>query len=313
MINKIYYLLKPAIPRRFQIFLRRKLILRKRLVCKNIWPIDERAAKLPDKWGGWPGNKQFALILTHDVDTLKGQALSPELIKLEENLGFRSSFNFVPKRYDVSSELRDYLTTNGFEVGVHGLYHDGKYYQSREIFRDRAEQINKYLQEWNAVGFRTPSMLHNLEWIHDLNIKYDASTFDTDPFEPQSDGVGTIFPFWVPNNSSNGKGYVELPYTLPQDFTLFVLMQEKGIEIWKNKLGWIVENGGMALINTHPDYMNFGGNKSNIEEYPVQYYEEFLNYIKSKYEGQYWHVLPKDISRFWLNNVVNITIENNTP
>jgi hypothetical protein len=25
------------------------------------------------------------------------------------------------------------------------------------------------------------------------------STFDTDPFEPQPDGMGTIFPFWVPN------------------------------------------------------------------------------------------------------------------
>ena len=98
-------------------------------------------------------------------------------------------------------------------------------------------------------------MHHNLEWIHDLDIEY-ASTFDTDPFEPQSDGVGTIFPFWVSGNS-NQKGYVELPYTLPQDFTLFILMKEKNIDIWKQKLDWIAENGGMALVNTHPDYMNF--------------------------------------------------------
>jgi hypothetical protein len=305
MINKIYYFFKSVIPRRIQIFLRRKLILRKRLVCKNIWPIDERAAKLPDKWGGWPENKQFALILTHDVDTAKGQKLSPDLIKLEENLGFRSSFNFVPKRYDVSSELRYYLTTNGFEVGVHGLYHDGKYYTSREIFRDRAKQINKYLQEWKAVGFRTPSMLHNLEWVHDLNIEYDASTFDTDPFEPQPEGVGTIFPFYVPGDGSNQKGYVELPYTLPQDFTLFILMKERNIDIWKKKLDWIVEHGGMALLNTHPDYMNFDGKKSGIEEYPAKVYNDFLKYVKSKYEGQYWHVLPKAMARFSARRYTN--------
>ena len=36
-----------------------------------------------------------------------------------------------------------------------------------------------------------------------LNIAYDASTFDTDPFEPQPDGVNTIFPFWVPRRSES--------------------------------------------------------------------------------------------------------------
>jgi hypothetical protein len=56
----------------------------------------------------------------------------------------------------------------------------------------------------------------------------------------------------------------------------------------------------MALLNTHPDYMNFDG-KPGIEEYPASYYEEFLDYIKSKYEGLYWHALPKDIARFRAN------------
>jgi len=91
-------------------------------------------------------------------------------MRLEQNLGFFSSFNFVPRRYDVSAVIRRHLRSNGYEVGVHGLYHDGKYYQSREEFLRRASLINTYLKEWDAVGFRTPSMLHNLEWIHDLDI-----------------------------------------------------------------------------------------------------------------------------------------------
>jgi hypothetical protein len=48
------------------------------------------------------------------------------------------------------------------------------------------------------------------------------------------------------------RGYVELPYPLPQDFTLFTVMREKDIDIWKKKLDWIVEKGGMALLITHP-------------------------------------------------------------
>ena len=108
------------------------------------------------------------------------------------------------------------------------------------------------------MGFRSPCMYHNLDWLHDLHIKYDASTFDTDPFEPQPDGVCTIFPFQVKDDRQD-KGYVELPYTLPQDFTLFIILREESIDIWKKKLAWIAENGGMALLNTHPDYMSFKG------------------------------------------------------
>ena len=54
-------------------------------------------------------------------------------------------------------------------------------------------------------------------------------------------------------------GYVELPYTLPQDSTLFLLLREKTNGIWKTKLDWIAQHGGMALLNTHPDYMRFDG------------------------------------------------------
>jgi hypothetical protein len=159
------------------------------------------------------------------------------------------------------------------------------------------------LKEWGAVGFRSPSMHHNLEWIHELNIEYDASTFDTDPFEPQSDGVGTIFPFWVSKDDTED-GYVELPYTLPQDFTLFILMKEKNIDIWKEKLDWVAEHGGMVLVNTHPDYMNFSCGKLGIEEYPADYYKELLEYIRDRYEGQYLHVLPREIARFWVDEVL---------
>jgi len=42
---------------------------------------------------------------------------------------------------------------------------------------------------------------------------------------------------------------VELPYSLPQDFSLFVIMRERNIDIWKIKLDWIVEKGGMALLH----------------------------------------------------------------
>jgi hypothetical protein len=277
------------------------MIQRKMSQYNDTWPIDQSAGASPVEWDGWPDGKRFALVLTHDVDTEMGQEKCHDLINLEQEMGFRSSFNFVPERYDVSAELRHYLTQSGFEVGVHGLCHDGKLYKTREIFEERSVRINRYLGEWESVGFRSPSMHHNLEWIHELAIEYDSSTFDTDPFEPQPDGMGTIFPFRVENHSPR-KGYVELPYTLPQDFTLFVLLNQKDVTIWKQKLDWIAGNGGMALLNAHPDYMRFDGKKPGPEEYPARYYKDFLEYIKENYENEYWHALPRDVARFF-NNV----------
>jgi hypothetical protein len=310
----LYYHLKPFIPRRLQIAMRRNIALRKRKRYRNEWPIDQAAGRVPEGWTGWPGKKQFAFVLTHDVDTAKGQSNCMALADLETELGFRSSFNFVPERYPVSHDLRDSLSVKGFEIGVHGLHHDGKLYRTKKIFSERAEKINRYLQEWGAVGFRSPAMHRNLDWIHDLEIEYDSSTFDTDPFEAYPEGVGTIFPYRVRKDRDDiDTGYVELPYTLPQDFTIFVLMKERSITIWKKKLDWIAEQGGMALLLTHPDYMNFDDNPLDIEEYPAQYYRDMLNYLKTRYNGVYWHVLPREMARFWSRRTSSETIRQSIP
>jgi hypothetical protein len=270
----------------------------------NVWPICQEAGKTPREWAGWPEQKKFALVLTHDVESSKGWNRCERLMKIEERLGFRSAFYFVPKRYVVSSELRRCLISKGFEIGVHGLEHDGKLYNTKTEFKRRSVEINKYLKEWNSHGFSSPGMHHNLEWIHDLNIRYDISTYDTDPFEPQGGGIGTIFPFCVQGCSNDGY-YVELPYTLPQDFTLFILMEERSVDIWVKKLDWIFEHGGMVHLKTHPDYMNFDNTKMSTEEYPANLYTKFLEYIKNKYAGKYWHVLPKDMARFFFTNSMN--------
>lgn len=301
---KTFYRIKPLIPRRLQIALRRVRARIKLRTHADVWPIDEKAAPPPKGWKGWPEGKRFAFVITHDADTARGQERCRRLADLECGLGFRGSYNFVPERYPVREDLRNYLTQNGFEVGVHGLNHDGKYFNSLSIFQERSKKINRYIKDWDSVGFRSPSMLHNLEWLHGLDIKYDTSTFDTDPFEPQPDGVGTIFPFWV-SSGNGGGGYVEIPYTLPQDFTLFILMRQKNIDIWKKKLDWIVSKGGMALMLIHPDYINPGEGRNGLEEYPLKYYSDFLAYVKKTYQGEYYHVLPKDLAKFWKENYLN--------
>jgi peptidoglycan/xylan/chitin deacetylase (PgdA/CDA1 family) len=296
-LYRLFYTLKPIIPRPLQLFVRRRVIQHQRPRCTHVWPIDPAAVQPPPDWRGWPDHKQFALVLSHDVDTQFGHDKCRRLMDLEEELGFRSTFNLVAEKYRISSALLDEIKARGFGLGVHGLKHDGKLFLSRKIFQKRAQRINRYLAEWGTKGFSSPSMHRNLEWMHALNIDYATSTFDTDPFEPQPCGVRTIFPFLV-NSGPRNHRYVELPYTLPQDFTLFILMRENTNAIWKTKLNWIARHHGMVLLNTHPDYMNFNGRKHAAEEYSAQLYKSFLAWIGQNHTDQHWHALPAEVALY---------------
>jgi glycosyltransferase involved in cell wall biosynthesis len=304
--NKLYYGLKPLIPASARHIVRKWFVRRQRKHVGDIWPILPGSERPPDGWPGWPHGKEFAFVLTHDVESQTGVDKCRQLMELEMKCGFRSSFNFIPEGdYRVNRELRECLTRNGFETGIHDLHHDGRLYQNRHAFAQKAVQINQHLKHWDAVGFRSGFMLHNLDWLHDLDIQYDASTFDTDPFEPQPDNLGTIFPFWVSGMAD--KGYLELPYTLPQDSTLFLLLGETSPDIWFQKLDWIAQNGGMALINVHPDYLRFAGEPVTSRTYPAAFYESFLQHVAGRYAGAYWHVLPKDLAAWHRNRNAPVT------
>jgi len=304
--NSVYYRLKPLLPRSLRIFLRRRFAARLRRKVAALWPVYPGSERAPSGWAGWPESRRFAVVLTHDVEGADGLAKCREVMQREAALGFRSSFNFIPEGdYQVTAALREELTRQGFEVGVHDLKHDGHLYSSLAGFTVQAARINTYLKEWQSRGFRSGFMLQNLDWLHQLNIQYDASTFDTDPFEPQPEGRHTIFPFWnpPPEKPLNGHalphqdGYVELPYTLPQDSTLFLILRENSINVWKQKLDWIAAHGGMALLNTHPDYMAMSGPGRDGRDFPVRHYEEFLDYIRTAYAGQYWQPLPREVAQ----------------
>jgi len=301
-ISYYYYYFKPLVPRNLQIYLRRKIAMTKKKMRADIWPIHPEAGDPPEGWTGWRGGKKFALVLSHDVDSIKGYKKCLELMKLEQEVGFKSTFNFVPEGYNCSPETRQILIDNGFGLGLHGLTHDGRVFQNKKKFNRAVPRINGYLHDWQIKGFSSPSMLGNLDWISQVDIDYDCSTFDTDPFEPQANDVETIFPFIVVN-SNRTCSFVELPYTLPQDHCLFIILKEKDISLWQKKLDWIVSQGGMALLNTHPDYMSFNGEQAEKETYPADYYRDFLLYIKEKYEGQYWNATHAEVASFWKENM----------
>src|SRR5688572_31658574 len=67
ILNSMYYAFKPFLPLQFRYTIRR-LQASYRLLAAKDWPIMQSAARPHPQWQGWPGGKQFALVLTHDVE-----------------------------------------------------------------------------------------------------------------------------------------------------------------------------------------------------------------------------------------------------
>ena len=83
--------------------------------------------------------------------------------------------------------------------------------------------------------------------------------------------------------------FLELPYTLPQDCTLFNVLGKGSNAIWQEKLAFIKKFNGMALMLVHPDYSGKG---------PAwQYYADFLKDVQAA--GEYWHALPREVAAWW--------------
>jgi peptidoglycan/xylan/chitin deacetylase (PgdA/CDA1 family) len=295
---KGYYALRPLMPRALQLALRRWYAKQQAQVAFPRWPIEpilvERAkrdmklrieaspaGKVP-LINFWPGRRRAAVVLTHDVESSAGVRNIPRVRSLERRYGVVSSWNFVAERYGFDRRIFRDLKADGCEIGLHGLYHDGKKFSSREVFNERLPRINAYLREWEAVGFRSPATHRNPDWMPEIAAAYDSSFPDTDPFEPQPGGCCSIFPFFLGH-------LVELPITLVQDHTLIVILRHTNIDLWRSKASWIIENHGLVNIGVHPDYMLTARN--------LRYYEEFLAFITSR--SDLWCALPRDVAQWW--------------
>jgi peptidoglycan/xylan/chitin deacetylase (PgdA/CDA1 family) len=286
---RLYYLLaRPLLP----LWVRQRLQGSRRMVVSDEWCFseaffDELTNSLLHEPSRplihpWPGGADFAFVLTHDVESAEGVRHMLRVADVEEALGLRSSFNLVPYKYPIDQGIVAELTARGFEIGIHGYNHDGRLYYSRGVFQRRAKAINEALRRYGAVGFRSPMVHRNLEWLQALEIEYDASCFDRDPYQAMPGGVGSLWPFIA------GK-FVELPYTLPQDHTVWIARGEIGFATWERKLRYVAERNGMALMLTHPDYM--------LSPERLDGYAAFLAQVRD--ESQPWYALPYEVARWW--------------
>jgi peptidoglycan/xylan/chitin deacetylase (PgdA/CDA1 family) len=296
---ELFYRVRALVPRRLQLAARRRLIRAQGTPEFPAWPTDTSVSRLVRFYAGcslrahgraegeflwfWPEGSSAAVILTHDVEGEEGVRLVSALADVEQEHGFRSSFNFGAW-YDVDPGLLRELTDRGFEIGMHGLTHDRQLFASREGFEERLPHLAGLARRLGAVGFRSPATHRVFDWLAELPVEYDCTIPNSDPYEPQPGGCCSPWPFFI-------GPVVELPYTLPQDHTLLTLLGRRSPELWLDQATAIEQAHGLVQCVSHPD----PGYLGDADKLAV--YTEFLRGLAER--ERLWRALPREVAAWW--------------
>lgn len=302
ILRRLYYLLRPltSLPVRKQVqkFHARKW--RERSFPK--WPVDttvedicERLLllsmeakgmkRVPFVWF-WPDGASSCLMMTHDVETEAGRDHCEDLMDVDDSFGIKACFEIVPEdRYAVSQNLVGLIRNRGFEVGIQDLNHDGRLFDNKKEFLRRAKIINRYGREYGAKGFRAAVLYRKPEWYDAFEFAFDMSIPNVAPLDPQHGGCCTVMPYFIGD-------VVELPVTTIQDYTLFHLLNESSINLWKAQVDLILGKNGLASFIVHPDYV--------MESDTLSVYKDLLGYLRELREKTpIWCALPANVDSWW--------------
>lgn len=301
-VRKAYYAVRDLLPVSIRRHLQKVYLGGWRKLQFPNWPVDftvdnihEEVLRLAMKAGGvrrvpfiwfWPQGAPSCLIMTHDVETAAGRDFTADLINLDHSYGIKASFQVIPeKRYEVPDEYVQHMRSRGFEFNVHDLNHDGQLYQERGLFLQRAQKINEYIKKFGAKGFRAGVMYRNLDWYDAYEFSYDMSMPNVAHLEPQRGGCCTVFPYFV------GK-ILEIPLTTCQDYSLFQILNDYSIDLWKQQIALIRKRNGLISFIAHPDYL--------MNSQARRVYESLLGYLRQIVEhDKVWMALPGEVDQWW--------------
>ena len=75
-------------------------------------------------------------------------------------------------------------------------------------------------------------MYRKQDWYDVFKFSYDMSVPNVAHLEPKRGGCCTVMPFFIGN-------ILELPLTLAQDYSLFHILEDYSLGVWKQQLALI--------------------------------------------------------------------------
>jgi len=103
--------------------------------------------------------------------------------------------------------------------------------------------------------------------------------------DPQGGGCCTIFPYFVGD-------ILEIPVTTTQDYTLFHILGDYSLDLWREQTSRILERHGVMNFIVHPDYV--AGDKE------MQVFKDLLAYLAElRAKAGLWIPLPNELNQWW--------------
>jgi hypothetical protein len=85
---------------------------------------------------------------------------------------------------------------------------------------------------------------------------------------------------------------LELPLTTIQDYSVFHILSDYSIDLWRKQLDLIRERNGLISFIVHPDYL--------INSRARRVYEMLLDYLRPMIcREKIWATLPGEVDRWW--------------
>jgi hypothetical protein len=302
LLGRAYYFARKLLPDVFRRHIQKTYFRGWQQLPFPSWPVDTSVESLcesllalsmkvqgPDRvpfiWF-WPEGAMGCVVMTHDVETAAGRDHCSEVMDLDDSFGVKASFQIVPEqRYSMPESFLESIRNRGFEVGLQDLNHDGLLFSSRAEFLRRVRRINEYAKAFRAEGFRAAVLYRNVDWLADLEVSYDLSMPSVGHLEVQRGGCCTVMPYFIGH-------LVEIPLTTTQDYSLFTVLNDYSIDLWKRQLELILGKHGLASFIVHPDYV--------IEARPRKTFAALLEHLaKLRAERNLWQALPREVNAWW--------------
>jgi hypothetical protein len=244
-------------------------------------------SRIPFIWF-WPDKASSCGMMTHDVEGQAGLDFCDELMDIDDSHAIKSAFQLIPEgREEAWRRTAARMRQRGFEVNLHDLNHDGLLFADKEEFLRRAKRINQYAREFGCDGFRSGVMYREQGWFGAFDFSYDMSVPNAAQLEPQRGGCCTVMPYFVGD-------ILELPLTTVQDYTLFHILNDYSIALWKEQIRLISQRHGLVSIITHPDYV--------VGRREREVYVDLLRHLADLRDRDgLWLALPGEINSWWRN------------
>lgn len=232
----------------------------------------------------WPDKKRIALCLSFDIDAetlwltrndinarhlvhlsrglyATKQAL-PRILNMLDEEQLKATFFTTAYTAEIHPETIKYIADQGHEIGYHGYMHEVKdTYDEENALMDKVDNIIRSLTGKRSVGVRMPDGIihdfHKQLWL-DRGIIYSSNWRNNDgPFLLEIDGKEIPIVELPKDGIVDDTSYNM--YTLQHPEHYYLRSGREMVQIWKDELDGLADEGRMLNFVMHPQFIGRPG------------------------------------------------------